>query len=162
MFVFFFKQKTAYEIKECDWGSDVCSSDLIAFEVLPAGMLGFFFASIIAIHLSSVSTQLNLGAVYITRDLYHHYINPKATQKQLVWVGRVGTFIILIGSFVYGMMMSEEITKYLLFALWIMAAGVWLPNILQVVWWRFNSWGYLSSWIANLIVSWLIFKVLPD
>ena len=28
---FFFKQKTAYEIKECDWSSDVCSSDLIGF-----------------------------------------------------------------------------------------------------------------------------------
>src|ERR1051326_6145875 len=29
MFFFFFKQKTAYEIKECDWSSDVCSSDLL-------------------------------------------------------------------------------------------------------------------------------------
>ena len=28
MIFFFFKQKTAYEIKECDWSSDVCSSDL--------------------------------------------------------------------------------------------------------------------------------------
>ena len=27
--IFFFKQKTAYEIKECDWSSDVCSSDLL-------------------------------------------------------------------------------------------------------------------------------------
>ena len=26
--VFFFKQKTAYEILTCDWSSDVCSSDL--------------------------------------------------------------------------------------------------------------------------------------
>ena len=26
---FFFKQKTAYEIYQCDWSSDVCSSDLI-------------------------------------------------------------------------------------------------------------------------------------
>ena len=26
--VFFVKQKKAYEIKECDWSSDVCSSDL--------------------------------------------------------------------------------------------------------------------------------------
>ena len=26
--VFFFKQKTAYEIRNCDWSSDVCSSDL--------------------------------------------------------------------------------------------------------------------------------------
>ena len=31
---FFFKQKTAYEIKECDWSSDVCSSDLLTKEEL--------------------------------------------------------------------------------------------------------------------------------
>ena len=31
---FFFKQKTAYEIKECDWSSEVCSSDLRRFNHL--------------------------------------------------------------------------------------------------------------------------------
>src|SRR3546814_1029873 len=30
MFVFFFKQKTAYEMRISDWSSDVCSSDLRA------------------------------------------------------------------------------------------------------------------------------------
>ena len=29
MVFFFFKQKTAYEIYQCDWSSDVCSSDLM-------------------------------------------------------------------------------------------------------------------------------------
>ncbi len=43
-----------------------------------------------------------------------------------------------------------------------MMAGIWLPNILQVVWWRFNAWGYLSAWIANLGVSWLVVWVLPE
>ena len=28
--VFFFKQKTAYDIVDCDWSSDVCSSDFIS------------------------------------------------------------------------------------------------------------------------------------
>src|SRR3546814_10757843 len=28
VFVFFFKQKTAYELRISDWSSDVCSSDL--------------------------------------------------------------------------------------------------------------------------------------
>src|SRR5216117_4419634 len=28
LFFFFFKQKTAYEIRKGDWSSDVCSSDL--------------------------------------------------------------------------------------------------------------------------------------
>src|SRR3546814_14684639 len=30
MYVFFFKQKTAYEMRISDWSSDVCSSDLTA------------------------------------------------------------------------------------------------------------------------------------
>src|ERR1043165_2124229 len=30
---FFFKQKTAYEIRPRDWSSDVCSSDLLPFRV---------------------------------------------------------------------------------------------------------------------------------
>src|SRR3546814_9952275 len=30
MFFFFFKQKTAYEMRISDWSSDVCSSDLAA------------------------------------------------------------------------------------------------------------------------------------
>ena len=32
--LFFFKQKTAYEIYQCDWSSDVCSSDLIKVRLL--------------------------------------------------------------------------------------------------------------------------------
>src|SRR3546814_8354315 len=30
LFFFFFKQKTAYEMRISDWSSDVCSSDLIS------------------------------------------------------------------------------------------------------------------------------------
>src|SRR3546814_5589534 len=30
IYFFFFKQKTAYEVRISDWSSDVCSSDLIA------------------------------------------------------------------------------------------------------------------------------------
>src|SRR3546814_1036844 len=44
IFVFFFKQKTAYEMRISDWSSDVCSSDLGLFvpalrnaDVLDAG-----------------------------------------------------------------------------------------------------------------------------
>jgi Na+/proline symporter len=133
----------------------------LGFEFLPVGLVGFFFAAIVAIHLSTISTHLNLGASYATRDLYHHYFKPKASDKELVWVGRITTLIILLGSFVYGLMM-QEITQWLIFALWIMAAGIWLPNILQVIWWRFNAWGYLSSWIANLGFSWLVVWVLPE
>src|SRR3546814_3308488 len=32
---FFFKQKTAYEMRISDWSSDVCSSDLLGFDAVP-------------------------------------------------------------------------------------------------------------------------------
>src|SRR3546814_11417347 len=38
-FFFFFKQKTAYEMRISDWSSDVCSSDLSKHE--PKGKTGF-------------------------------------------------------------------------------------------------------------------------
>src|SRR3546814_4448715 len=31
IFIFFFKQKTAYEMRISDWSSDVCSSDLLGY-----------------------------------------------------------------------------------------------------------------------------------
>src|SRR3546814_5306548 len=35
--VFFFKQKTAYEMRISDWSSDVCSSDLMSLTVSSTG-----------------------------------------------------------------------------------------------------------------------------
>ena len=132
----------------------------MGFELLPAGLVGVFFGAILAIHLSTISSHLNLGALYFTRDIFQRYLRPDADERTLVWVGRGATAILLLGSFFYGLMM-EEITQWLIFALWLMMAGIWLPNILQVVWWRFNAWGYLASWIANLGVAWLVVWVLP-
>src|SRR5216117_3746626 len=44
--LFFFKQKTAYEIRKGDWSSDVCSSDLpaaMSLETLKMGLEEFAF-----------------------------------------------------------------------------------------------------------------------
>src|SRR3546814_7450603 len=40
LFFFFFKQKTAYEVRISDWSSDVCSSDLPRLTVLQALAIG--------------------------------------------------------------------------------------------------------------------------
>ena len=48
--------------------------------------IGMLFAAIIAIHLSTISTHLNLGALYATRDLYHHYHQPRG-QRAETWSG---------------------------------------------------------------------------
>src|SRR3546814_3860765 len=47
---FFFKQKTAYEMRISDWSSDVCSSDLKAYWLIEgtASALGAVLASLLA------------------------------------------------------------------------------------------------------------------
>lgn len=129
--------------------------------LLPYGLLGFFFVGIIAIHFSTISAHLNLGTLYATRDIYHHYIDPKASEKKLINISRINSFMILTGSIFFSQMIGEKITSWLVYAMWLIVAGLWLPNILQVIWWRFNAWGYLSAWIANLAVSWFIVWILP-
>src|SRR3546814_10005575 len=39
LFFFFFKQKTAYELRISDWSSDVCSSDLSNYATALAGYI---------------------------------------------------------------------------------------------------------------------------
>ena len=45
--IFFCKQKTAYESESRDCGSDVCSSDLIRYENLAAGLSGGVIATMV-------------------------------------------------------------------------------------------------------------------
>ena len=45
-FFFFFKQKTAYEIYQCDWSSDVCSSDLYADTQTSSACGGAYFGNL--------------------------------------------------------------------------------------------------------------------
>src|SRR3546814_5523348 len=40
MCIFFFKQKTAYEMRISDWSSDVCSSDLYPSLLVSVALLG--------------------------------------------------------------------------------------------------------------------------
>src|SRR3546814_5094043 len=57
--VFFFKQKTAYELRISDWSSDVCSSDLL-LPLKPDSIEQ-------AIKLNGVATKLNIRAFRLGR-----------------------------------------------------------------------------------------------
>src|SRR3546814_4711165 len=56
MFIFFFKQKTAYDMLISDWSSDVCSSDLIYFVAVIVAAIGALLAPTTAQGLSVLVT----------------------------------------------------------------------------------------------------------
>ena len=75
-------------------GHDVAYPAMLT--LLPTGLLGLVAASLIAAFMSTMSTQLNLGASYLVNDFYHRFIKPDASEKHLVNVGRVFTVISII------------------------------------------------------------------
>src|SRR3546814_5137360 len=60
--VFFFKQKTAYEMRISDWSSDVCSSDLGAAErVDDLGHPGFFLDDDLGVARNAIGRRSDSG-----------------------------------------------------------------------------------------------------
>ena len=67
-------------------GHDVAYPAMLT--LLPSGLLGLVAASLIAAFMSTMSTQLNLGASYLVNDFYHRFIKQDSSEKHLVNVGR--------------------------------------------------------------------------
>ena len=67
---------------------------LAAQEVLPIGVLGLMFAAMFSATASMVSSQLNVFAGVLTQDFYRALLNPQATSKVLVKIGRMFTGLI--------------------------------------------------------------------
>jgi len=61
------------------------------------GILGFVLAALLGAIVSSLAAVLNAASTIFSIDIYHAYINKKASQKQLVLIGRVcvGVFVVI-------------------------------------------------------------------
>src|SRR3546814_8582533 len=61
MWFFFFKQKTAYEMRISDWSSDVCSSDLLGFVGEPSHIDRSLLDTISAAGMIPVVAPIGIG-----------------------------------------------------------------------------------------------------
>jgi len=64
--------------------------------LLPPGLLGLVAASLLAAFMSTMSTQLNLGASYLVNDFWVRFFRPDATGPEQVRAGRLATVVSLI------------------------------------------------------------------
>jgi SSS family solute:Na+ symporter len=67
---------------------------LVAY-VLPVGVRGIVVAGLLAALMSSLAGVFNASSTLFTMDFYSKF-KPKATQHQLVWVGRMATTVMVI------------------------------------------------------------------
>ncbi len=130
-------------------GHDVAYPAMLSF--LPTGLLGLVAASLIAAFMSTMSTQLNLGASYLVNDFYQRFIKPEASDKELVWAGRWFTVVSTILGLGLGLMLTSasQAFTYLL----LLGAGTGLIYILRWFWWRINAMTEIVAMISSLIIA---------
>ncbi len=137
-------------------GHDLAYSAMLT--LLPSGLLGLVLASLIAAYMSTISTQLNWGSSYIVYDYYKQQINPKASEKQLVAVGRISTILLMILSALLALLLQNALQLFNL--LLVFGAGTGLIFILRWFWWRINAWSEITAMFASGIIS-LTLKLTP-
>jgi len=118
---------------------------------LPAGLLGLVLASLISAYMSTISTQLNWGSSYIVYDFYQTQINPDASEKRLVAVGRISTIILMVLSTILALALQNAMQLFNL--LLVFGAGTGLIFILRWFWWRINAWSEITAMVASGLIS---------
>ena len=130
-------------------GHDLAYSAMLT--KLPTGLLGLVLASLVAAYMSTISTHLNWGASYVVNDFYKQQVNPSATDKQLVRVGRLSTVILMVFSAFLALLLTNALQLFDIILMF--GAGTGLIFILRWFWWRINAWSEISAMFSSGIIS---------
>ncbi|MEM6448839.1 MAG: sodium:solute symporter family protein [Cyanobacteria bacterium P01_D01_bin.105] len=130
----------------------------LMLDFLPPAVLGLVVASLIAAFMSTVSTQINWGASYLTNDIYRRFIKPDASQADLVNAGRIASVVITaLGGFVAFQINSIVEIFGLVIAI---GTGPGMVLILRWFWWRVNAAAELAAMLTGFVIG-LFTSVVP-
>jgi len=130
-------------------GHDLAYPAMLTF--LPAGLLGLVVASLIAAYMSTISTHLNWGSSYVVNDFYKRFINLEATEKQMVFVGRVSTLLLMVAACALAPFLENAKRAFDLMLQ--IGAGTGLLFILRWFWWRINAFSEITAMVVSFIVA---------
>ena len=130
-------------------GHDLAYPAMLTF--LPHGLLGLVVASLIAAFMSTISTHLNWGASYLVNDFYKRFVSPRASEKELVLVGRITTLILMFFSALIAFYMTNA--KQVFDVIIMFGAGTGLLFLLRWFWWRINAWSEITAMIISGLLS---------
>ena len=135
----------------------------MSVRLLPPGIMGLMLASMFSATMSSLNSEYNVMASVLTRDVYNRLINPKATDKQLMWVARISTVVvgilIMIGAlFVGGFGGAFEANK--LFT-GLFAIPMVVPLVFGVILRKAKPMGAIMTLVVGIIVG-LILNAHPE
>lgn len=119
--------------------------------LLPKGFLGLVVASLIAAFMSTISTHLNWGSSYIVHDFYKRFIEPDASDRRLVLIGRMSTVLLMIFATIFALLLSNALQAFNIILQ--IGAGTGLIFIMRWFWWRINAYSEITAMIVSFIIA---------
>jgi Na+/proline symporter len=139
-------------VEESKLGNDLAYSAMLT--KLPPGLMGIVLASLGAAYMSTISTHLNWGSSYVVNDFYKQQINPGASERELVGVGRITTVVLMVCSAVLALYLTNALQLFDIILMF--GAGTGLIFILRWFWWRINAWSEISAMFSSGVISILL------
>ncbi|MEY4953897.1 MAG: hypothetical protein RL299_2321, partial [Pseudomonadota bacterium] len=130
-------------------GHDLAYSAMLS--KLPSGLLGLMLASLAAAYMSTIATQLNWGASYVVNDFWLRLVNPGASPKEQVRVGRMATVLLMVAAGVLSMFLSNALQAFSI--LLSVGAGTGLIFLLRWFWWRINGEAELAAMVSSFVIA---------
>lgn len=119
------------------------------------GLVGLMLACLLAAMMSSADAYMIVTSALVTRNVYAAFINPNASEKTYVRVGRMTGFTIIVGAAVIAVTMADVFKQFkLTLELPILFAA---PFWLGMYWRRVNR---TAVWLT-IAFSLLVFFILP-
>ena len=126
---------------------------------VPAGLLGFLIAGLLAAFMSNFAATVNAAPPYFVNDIYKRFINPNAAPRTYVRLSYLASFVVVV----IGVLIGWNVSSVNSVVLWIVS-GLWggytASNVLKWYWWRFNGYGYFWGMVTGISSSLILPGVL--
>jgi len=130
-------------------------------QLVPIGIKGLLVAGLMAAAMSTFDSTVNAGAAYWVKDIYQTYLNPQATEKQLLSHGRWSSVLIVILGLGFMLLITNinDIWGWITSSL---GAGLLIPTLTRWYWWRMNGYGFAFGTAAGMVAAVVQRLLLPD
>jgi SSS family solute:Na+ symporter len=130
--------------------ADKAFSALVA-QILPAGLTGLVVCGLLAALMSSLASLFNSSAALFVGDFYTK-LNPKASQRHLVVIGKIATAVIVLAGILWIPVMKgmgNVLYRYLQAVQGLLAPAIASAFIMGVFWKRASPAGGLAGLVTG-------------
>lgn len=130
-------------------------------QLVPVGIKGLLIAGLMAAAMSTFDSTVNAGAAYWVKDLYQTYLNPNATERQLMRHSRWASIILVVLGLLFTLTIRNinEIWGWITSSL---GAGLLIPTLARWYWWRMNGYGFAWGTVAGMVAAVVQRLLWPD